>query len=233
MAHKLFGGQHCSGESPSKARLASWIQSVQQIWSTTSLTPIYTIDPYLDTDSGDLFSLAWSPSLQTIYVGCQNTSLQWYDFNQMDSQPPTDSLPSSVSTTSSMASESGSATPTRKAHKFFDSYPRFERKPADIFANNGGGRSSRHGGASSPDSDHSSGAQGVHLQIPATNVIDAAHFGYIYTMTLLEATEAEGGVQLVTGSGDETIKVSPSREFSLCSISCVISYGAASPPRPF
>lgn len=40
--------------------------------------------------------------------------------------------------------------------------------------------------------------------IPASNVIDSAHYGYIYCMTILEANRS---VQLVTGSGDEMVKV--------------------------
>jgi hypothetical protein len=54
------------------------------------------------------------------------------------------------------------------------------------------------------------------LQVPATNVIDSAHYGYIYCIALLEGTDADGlpdGVQLVTGSGDETIKVRDSAPF--------------------
>ena len=47
----------------------------QQVWYTKELTPLYVINPFLDTDSRNLFSLAWSPTPPTIYVGCQNTSL--------------------------------------------------------------------------------------------------------------------------------------------------------------
>jgi di- and tripeptidase len=57
---------------------------------------------------------------------------------------------------------------------------------------------------------------GVSLQIPATNVLDSAHFGYVYCLALLpprqvdsddEAVPATEDVQLVSGSGDETVKV--------------------------
>lgn len=93
----------------------------------------------------------------------------------------------------------------RKAHKFFDSYPQYERKPADIYANNG---TLRPKGANSPDFDHASiPAPQAYLAIPPTNVIDSAHYGYIYCMAIL-AGEGDGGtVQLATGSGDETVKV--------------------------
>ncbi|KAJ7465280.1 hypothetical protein FB451DRAFT_1263169 [Mycena latifolia] len=164
--------------------------STVRVWSTTTLTPIYVLSPYLDTAAGDLFSLAWSRSLQTLYVGCQNTSLQWYDFNHP------------VPTHSSDASgpPSGTSTP-RKVHKFFDSYPKYERRPADIHANNN--VSSRD---ISPHSVCSMVAPRAYLNIPAENVIDYAHYGYIYCMTLFQDSEA-GSVRLVTGSGDEFVKV--------------------------
>ncbi|KAJ7134317.1 hypothetical protein C8R44DRAFT_662695 [Mycena epipterygia] len=162
--------------------------STIRVWSTSTLTPIYVLSPYLDTGAGDLFSLAWSPSLRTIFVGCQNTSLQWYDFNSehhLDGAAHGDAP----------GSASGTSTP-RKAHKFFDSYPQYERKPADIYANNGSSRDI------SPHSDRSTvPAPRAYMDIPAGNVIDSAHYGYIYCMALLP----DG--RLITGSGDELVKV--------------------------
>ncbi|KAG5639431.1 hypothetical protein H0H81_002302 [Sphagnurus paluster] len=160
-------------------------------------------DPYLETGAGDLFSLAWSSTLQTIYIGCQNTSLQWYDFHDLSSSAASSPVPPSVSFADL---GSGTSTPTtgaatRKAHKFFDSYPQYERKPADIFARN------PTGGASSPDSlEHTLGVRPLngYLSVPATNVIDSAHFGYIYCMTILATIDF---VKLATGSGDEIVKL--------------------------
>ncbi|KAJ7645615.1 hypothetical protein DFH06DRAFT_1211918 [Mycena polygramma] len=167
--------------------------STVRIWSTSTLTPIYVLSPYLETGAGDLFSLAWSPSLQTIYVGCQNTSLQWYDFSS--EHHPINSL----NGLSDIGSASGTSTP-RKAHKFFDSYPQYERKPADIHANNNASRDT------SPHSDRSTvPLPRAYLNIPAENVIDSAHYGYIYCMVLLQ--DGEPGVRLVTGSGDESVKI--------------------------
>lgn len=55
------------------------------------------------------------------------------------------------------------------------------------------------------------------LQVRGSNVIDSAHYGYVYSMALLpspyaardESTDGDesGNVLLVTGSGDETVKV--------------------------
>ncbi|KAF7365438.1 Beta-Ala-His dipeptidase [Mycena venus] len=170
--------------------------STVRIWSTTNLTPIYVLSPYLETGAGDLFSLAWCPSLQTIYVGCQNTSLQWYDFNS--EHHPINAGSTHFRDVSGSAS--GTSTP-RKPHKFFDSYPQYERKPADIHANNGA--PSRD---ISPHSDTTVPPPRAYLNIPSENVIDSAHYGYIYCMALFPDDD-EKGVRLVTGSGDESVKV--------------------------
>jgi len=95
---------------------------------------------------------------------------------------------------------SGYTTPTsRKAHKFFDSYPQYLRKPADINARNG------HLGRESPDSDtYDIQVPQTYLKITASNVLDSAHWGYVYCMIVLDD---ENGVRLATGSGDEKVKV--------------------------
>jgi di- and tripeptidase len=152
--------------------------------------------------AGDLFSLAWSSELQTIFVGCQNTSLQWFDFRDPISRlsSPSSVVDGSTLTSSTYTPKVGAS---RKAHKFFDSYPQYERKPADIHANN---EWSGLRGRSSPDSDRSNTPPPQdYLSIPAYNVIDSAHYGYIYCMVVLR----RGGqtTQLATGSGDETVKV--------------------------
>jgi di- and tripeptidase len=160
-------------------------------------------------DAGDLFSLVWSSALQTVYIGCQNTSVQWFDFQGCLDVSIPDLLPDSVSSTPGGQS--------RKAHKFFDSYPRSERRPADINAMNGmmtppmtmfdSDGCLQHRSAPSP--------RGF-LRVPASNVIDSAHYGYVYCMALLPSTgevlddpslPLDGLTQLITGSGDETVKV--------------------------
>jgi len=96
---------------------------------------------------------------------------------------------------------SGYTTPTsRKAHKFFDSYPQYLRKPADTNARNG------HLGRESPDSDTYNDIQvpQTYLKITASNVLDSAHWGYVYCVIVLDD---ENGVRLATGSGDEKVKV--------------------------
>ncbi|KAF9485857.1 glutathione degradosome [Pholiota conissans] len=170
--------------------------STVRVWSTDTLQLLYVIHPYMGEGAGDLFSITWSSELQTIFIGCQNTSLQWFSFKDPI-------LKTSLSASSLDLSASGSCTPNaRKAHKFFDSYPQYERKAADIYANNGVGRIR---GRTSPESDFSDASNAEYLDIPATNVLDSAHYGYIYCMTILP--EREGMIQLATGSGDETVKL--------------------------
>ncbi|KAF8158262.1 hypothetical protein B0H34DRAFT_657084 [Crassisporium funariophilum] len=172
------------------------------VWSTETLQPLYVIDPYLENGAGDLFSLVWSSALQTIYVGCQNTSLQWYNFQEPLARS------GSLSSIESELPASGAQTPTlaslRKAHKFFDSYPQYERRPADLHAKNG---TPKLPGRGSPESDGGVDTTTPRecLNIPATNVIDSAHYGYVYCMALL--SESNRGVQFATGSGDETVKL--------------------------
>jgi di- and tripeptidase len=165
------------------------------------MTPIYVIEPYLESGAGDIFSLVWSPSLQTIYIGCQNTSLQWLEFHA--SVPR---LRSAISVTDLSPSSSGTLTPIgshspRRAHKFFDSYPQYERKAADIYANNSATRLDRC--TSDSEREFLTPAPQAVVSIPGSNVIDSAHYGYIYCMAILEIPDA----QLATGSGDETVKV--------------------------
>ncbi|KIY51443.1 Zn-dependent exopeptidase [Fistulina hepatica ATCC 64428] len=182
--------------------------STIRIWSTITLAPVYVLTPYLETGAGDLFSLAWSPQLQTIFVGCQNTSLQWYQFEtDINKQLQRSSSSSSVSSDLAGASTPGQ----RKAHKFFDSYPSYERKPADLFAKNALWIKATETSCAQPQ---------AYLDIPPSNVIDSAHWGYIYCMDVIDGKDA-GGVLLLTGSGDETVKIwkcsasgQPSLEYS-------------------
>ncbi|KAJ7069976.1 hypothetical protein C8F01DRAFT_1246134 [Mycena amicta] len=171
--------------------------STVRIWCTTSLTPIYVLSPYLETGAGDLFSLTWVPSLRTLYVGCQNTSLQWFDFNTQ-LHPPS---PERGETTLS-----GTSTPRRReVHKFFDSYPQADRRPADIYANNGPGAQPQSRDIS-PHSERARGSPRSYLSMPAENVVESAHYGYIYCMALLQE-EGRPAVRLATGGGDEFVKI--------------------------
>jgi di- and tripeptidase len=218
------------------------------------------LNPHLDTDSGDLFCLAWHPDTSTLYFGCQNTSIQWYDFRgpidpqaeaqggqRSDDQPasrsrepwpaPNPSMPAARS--DSLDRLSGTSTP-RRVHKFFDSYPQYERRTPDLNARNptltnhpsatpppqSPGRSGQNtppylqaGTSSSTDAclSPSPSQQPLKtLQVPPENTVWSAHYGYVYCMAVVPSARegsdnpprhSSEGAQLVTGSGDASVKV--------------------------
>ena len=51
-----------------------------QIWDAIALKPLYII--YSTFDIGDVFAVAYSQAIQTIYLGAQNTSIQVVDFQR-------------------------------------------------------------------------------------------------------------------------------------------------------
>ncbi|EIW59658.1 Zn-dependent exopeptidase [Trametes versicolor FP-101664 SS1] len=213
--------------------------STIRVWNTRNHAPLYLVHPHLETDSGDLFSLVWCPQLQTIYFGCQNTSLQSFSF----SIPTLEHASFGISLPSDGSIHSGTSTPTsisRKAHKFFDSYPQYTRRPADLNARNptcasclptsvsntlatSVSSSSPSSGPSTPPQDGC--VQDDHVKAPLAtlhvlpeNVVFSAHYGYVYCMALLPSNREgsddafyedthDGSLQLVTGSGDSTVKL--------------------------
>ena len=77
--------------------------AILNVWDTSNLQRLYSI--YSSYDVGDVFCLAYSSRLQTVYLGAQNTSIQWYDLSQRALRPPPD--PASH--------------PSYRNHRFFDS----------------------------------------------------------------------------------------------------------------
>ncbi|EMD39729.1 hypothetical protein CERSUDRAFT_150401 [Gelatoporia subvermispora B] len=217
--------------------------STVRVWCTRTLTPLYVLHPHLETDAGDLFSLAWFPEADTLYLGCQDTSLQFFSFSQaaLPHLPPDSPLPSvhpAAGSGSASPAPSGTSTPTfRRVHKFFDSYPQYTRRPADAAARNPTcdscepaqslptARSFRVPKLSDDDLcvEHESAQQPLAmLQVPPTNVIYSAHYGYVYCMALAYIDDEHGfsslstddqstprarKMHLVTGSGDATVKL--------------------------
>ncbi|KAI5122438.1 hypothetical protein M0805_008751 [Coniferiporia weirii] len=175
--------------------------STVRVWCTKNLTPLYIINPYLDTDSGDLFCLSYLPSLQTVYFGCQNTSLQWFDFTSLSSEK-LEKLgcvySSGSNTPGPLTIRESDIRPGSKRNKFFgDGIASGQATPTPLC----------RAGVPKP----------LHVfQVKSTNVIDSAHYGYVYSMAMLPST-LEGNVEkedrdiddvlLVTGSGDEAVKL--------------------------
>jgi len=78
------------------------------------------------------------------------------------------------------------------------------------------------------------------LSIPAMNIVPSAHHGYVYCMAISPSPhhgsddilypDARSSVYLVTGSGDESVKVS-CWPLPPCEFNGRNSYGIALPPR--
>lgn len=194
-----------------------------QIWCTEKLIPLYVINPYLGTDAGDIFCVTFSHSLQTLYLGCQNTALQWFDFNTLSS-PPASSPRHSVADDSTnffdnKRSRASSVEPIPEASALLltgrSSIDIAERAPRSKTTK----REKFFSGysspviASRPPSKTRSSKPPKEINIEPECVLDSAHFGYIYSMALVSVPDENGqeeqseDVVLLTGSGDETVKV--------------------------
>ncbi|KAL8933272.1 MAG: hypothetical protein Q9211_005873 [Gyalolechia sp. 1 TL-2023] len=77
--------------------------AIVNVWCLDTLSALYSI--YSTYDVGDVFCVAYSSSLQTVYLGSQNTSIQWFDLSDKDNRPTPDL----------------SRHPFNRNHRFFDS----------------------------------------------------------------------------------------------------------------
>ncbi|KAI1311038.1 hypothetical protein EDD11_003580 [Mortierella claussenii] len=57
-----------------------------RVWDTESFHCLYHI--HSSQDVGDVFSIVFSDALNILYIGCQNTSIQWYDFSDTKAEAP-------------------------------------------------------------------------------------------------------------------------------------------------
>ncbi|THH11663.1 hypothetical protein EW145_g494 [Phellinidium pouzarii] len=172
--------------------------STVRVWCTKNLTPLYIINPYLDSDSGDLFCLSYSPSLQTVYFGCQNTSLQWFDFASLSETADGTHPYDSDTSPGPLIIRESDIRPGSKRNKFFNDGVASGQATPTLLCRDGVPKPLKV------------------FQVKSANVIDSAHYGYVYSMAMLPST-LEGNVEeenkemkdvlLVTGSGDETVKL--------------------------
>ncbi|KAL8803943.1 MAG: hypothetical protein Q9200_006020 [Gallowayella weberi] len=77
--------------------------AIVNVWCTQSLTNVYSI--YSTYDVGDVFCVAYSALLDTVYLGSQNTSIQWCNLSNKDNRPIPDFA----------------RHPINRNHRFFDS----------------------------------------------------------------------------------------------------------------
>ena len=77
--------------------------AIVNAWCPDSLKRLYHI--YSTYDVGDVFSVAYSSQFKTVYMGAQNTSIQWVSLDESTTRPSPDP----------------EAHPDARIHKFFDS----------------------------------------------------------------------------------------------------------------
>ncbi|KAF3287025.1 hypothetical protein TWF132_008714 [Orbilia oligospora] len=162
--------------SPDESLLVSSAgDAIINIWRTKTFENVHRI--YSTFDIGDIFCVAYSSKLSSLYLGAQNTSIQWYDFRSTDKRPR-----------ASLKSH-----PSRRSHRFFDSLG--------------------PGGSATPQPpvDSSDVLESCHesqlVEIDPLNIVQYAHFGYVYCMLLLQSFTKEGEEILVSGGGDGSIKI--------------------------
>ncbi|KAF1813407.1 WD repeat-containing protein [Eremomyces bilateralis CBS 781.70] len=58
---------------------------IVNVWCTKTLRRLYSI--YSTYDIGDVFCVCYSSKSKTVYLGAQNTTIQWYDLREKDRRP--------------------------------------------------------------------------------------------------------------------------------------------------
>ncbi|MCJ1295843.1 hypothetical protein MMC34_007407 [Xylographa carneopallida] len=148
--------------------------AIVNVWCTQKLTRLYHI--WSTYDVGDVFCVVYSTRLRTVYLGAQNTSIQWLN----------------LSWDTSCVSPNLESHPLNRQNKFFDSTgPGGIPNTRSIL----GGEILAQGGRA--------------VEIDKKNIIQYAHYGYVYCMVLIRGTiHGELGEEtLITGGGDGTIKM--------------------------
>jgi len=98
-----------SATSPSAAAAAAELlissagDAIVSVWCPRTFKRLYEI--YSTHDVGDIFSVAYSPKLETVYFGAQNTTIQWVNLKDPNRRAMHDSAQH----------------PDRRYHRFFDS----------------------------------------------------------------------------------------------------------------
>lgn len=90
-------------EKPKTLLFSSAGDAIISVWCPSTLKRLYEI--YSPHDVGDVFSVAYSPQNDTVYMGAQNTTIQWVSLNDPAARALHDS----------------SKHPDRRYHRFFDS----------------------------------------------------------------------------------------------------------------
>ncbi|WFD44901.1 hypothetical protein MPSI1_003575 [Malassezia psittaci] len=171
-----------------------------RLWDIRKLEPLALIYPASD-NTGDILNLAWCSSYHTLFLGCQDTSIQWITITADTLRQPFQNVPES------------------RPHKFFDSMSRAAAgssntlplavRTAEQLIRCTSVR--RINPMSNDESNLDSNGDSVHapeqmsvLTVDKAHVIASAHFGYVYSLTFVATSD---GVMLASGAGDETIRL--------------------------
>ncbi|CCG84084.1 protein of unknown function [Taphrina deformans PYCC 5710] len=128
--------------------------SIIRCWCTTTFKCLNVI--YSCYDVGDIFATAYSPRTDTLYLGSQNTSLQWVEFGLERPVPSRD------------------AYPTRRPNKFFDSTGPSGRAALPVKSPTLG---ARRGSVGQEDSSSL-------IEIGRDDIIQYAHYSYVFCLLL-------------------------------------------------
>lgn len=74
-----------------KLLFSSASDRVVNVWSTKTFERLYSLVSTFDL--GDIFCIAYSTSLETVYLGAQNTSIQWYDLKKRQARLRPEAIP--------------------------------------------------------------------------------------------------------------------------------------------
>jgi len=155
--------------------ISTGADSIANIWSTQSLTPLYSVHSYYEV--GDIFSVAYSPKLQTVLLGAQNGSISWYQFRG-DRDISSDKVESS---------------PGTRKHRFFDSHgPGGSLDPLQL----------RH-----PNGDSTAGGYKVTIPNTSYKAYSHKSYVYTMLLAKGLFQDDHEEEVLITGGGDGTIKL--------------------------
>ncbi|KAF2157577.1 glutathione degradosome [Myriangium duriaei CBS 260.36] len=147
------------------------------VWDTKTYRRRYFL--FSTYDVGDIFCVAYSSRLQTVYLGLQNTAIQWFN----------------------LGAKTAATGPSLKDHPLWRENHPFYDSPGP-----GGIRTPR---PAEEDIRARDAKGGVALEIPKDNIHHFAHYGYVYCMLLAPDifSGVPGQEILITGGGDGVINV--------------------------
>lgn len=191
--------------------------SLVKVWDLHTFSELYTV--YTIHDIGDVFSVAWIPKYEVLALGSQNASIHWLQLYDK---------------TTYITTQDPSSLPSHRPDRFFDSKgpggkmapqqhqtrrlvaesaarTKQQKKRANI------SNASESSDSSSTEFEESMDVQ--LLEIPPKNVIQYAHFGYVYSLLIVKRKYTSFGHSsstngshndddelLVSGGGDGTVR---------------------------